>query len=162
MSTENDAETAPRTASDFIQEAARYVNWKPDPKHSQQARHDAHRALMAIHAYTAAVALETLRRIEPDAAERVAKHLDRDDWDLYCENAWWWHDHLAKGEPIDPDGAVFPKLAGDNTPAAIRQQVAQEIAAAIESRRDEYGWAQSSERVLTIAAGIAREIGGVE
>lgn len=114
----DDGPTELRTAADFIQEAARYVNWKPDQKHSEQARYDALRALNSIHAYSTTIALETLRRIDPDAAERVAKHLGRDDWDLYAENAWIWNDHLAKGEPIDPDGAVFPKLAGQTeTPA---------------------------------------------
>lgn len=118
MSTENRAETELRTAADFIQEAARYVNWKPSEKHSEQARYDALRALSSIHAYMAAVSLETLRRIDPAAAERVAEHLGRDDWDLYAENAWTWNDHLAKGEPIDPDGDVFPKLAGQTDPCA--------------------------------------------
>jgi len=118
MSSENRPETELRTAADFIQEAARYVNWKPDQKHSEQARYDALRALSSIHAYMAAVALETLRRVAPDAAERVAAHLGRGDWDLYAENAWIWNDLLAKGEPIDPDGDVFPKLAGQTEEAA--------------------------------------------
>lgn len=108
----DDGLAAPRTAADFIQEAARYVGWKPDEKHPIQARYDALRALNGIHAYsTAVVTLETLRRIDPDAAERVAAHLGRDDWDAYFENAWTWHEELSNGGSIDPDDGVFQKLA---------------------------------------------------
>jgi hypothetical protein len=117
MSTENRAETELRTAADFIQEAARYVNWKPDEKHPIQARYDALRALNGIHAYSTAVTLETLRRIDPAAAERVAAHLARDDWDACFENAWTWHEELSNGGPIDPDDCVFKKLTGQTEEA---------------------------------------------
>jgi len=116
-STPAEPEAGPRTAADFIREAARYVNWKPDDKHSQQARYDALRALNGIHAYSTAVALETLRRIDPAAAERVAQHLARDDWDAYFENAWTWHEELSNGRPIDPNDCVFKKLTGQTEEA---------------------------------------------
>jgi hypothetical protein len=102
----------PRTAVELIQEATRYVNWMPNEKHTQQARYDALSALMHIYAYSAAVALGTLQRIDPEAAERVARHIGRDDWDAYVENAWIWNEALSKGDPIDPDDYVFTKLTG--------------------------------------------------
>ena len=82
MSTENDTKTeAPRTASDLIQEAVRVVNWTPSEEHSEQARYDAAKALCSIYAYWTTVAMETLRRINPEAADRVATHIDGDlDW----------------------------------------------------------------------------------
>jgi hypothetical protein len=104
-------EYSPRTAADLIQEAVRVVNWTPDAKHSEQARYDAARAMSSIYAYWTTVALETLRRIDPAAAERVATHIDDDlDWQNACENAWAWHERLTKGEPIDPEGRIFPAL----------------------------------------------------
>ena len=103
----------PQAAANIIQETAWRVNWKPDEKHSQQARYDALRTLMHVYAFYATVSLETLRRVDPEAAERVARYLGNDDldWDVACENAWVWNERLAKGEPIDPDGWVFPRLA---------------------------------------------------
>lgn len=111
-----DTEYSPRTAADLIQEAARVANWEPDTKHSQQARYDAARALSSIYAYWTTVAMETLRRIDPAAAERVATHIDDDlDWQNACENAWAWNERLTKGEPIDPEGRTFPALTGQRT-----------------------------------------------
>jgi hypothetical protein len=103
------------TAAGVIQEAARYVNWNPDEKHSPQARYDAFRALMRIHAYSTAVTLETLRRIDPAAAERIAEHLNRDDYELAAENAWTWHERLTNDQPIDD--YLFQKLAGETSDA---------------------------------------------
>lgn len=104
------------TIDEMIEEACKYVNWNPSDKHSLKARYDALRALTRLHAYSTAVALETLRRIEPSAAERVAAHLDRDDYELAAENAWGWHEDLVSGRPIEADDPVFQKLAGRPAP----------------------------------------------
>jgi hypothetical protein len=105
-------ENAPRTAADIVQETAWRVNWTPNEKHSEQARYDCLRALMHVYAFSTAVAMETLRRIDPEAAERVASYVFGDDldWDCHSENAWAWNDRLTKGEPIDPEGRIFPAL----------------------------------------------------
>jgi hypothetical protein len=115
------------TAAGVIQEAARYVNWNPDEKHSEQARYDAFRALMRIHAYSTAVSLETLQRIDPGAADRVAEHLSHDDWDVRAECALLWHESLTGGARYAPFDEELHLLAGHHDPA-IRQQVAEEIA----------------------------------
>lgn len=118
MSTQTDEMLHPiETALGVIQEATKYVNWKPDQDHSEQARYDALSALNSFHAYIAAVSLETLRRIDPAAADRIAQHLDSDDWQTYCETAAEWNEQLAHGNAVDPDGTVFPKLTGQETTA---------------------------------------------
>lgn len=123
MSNENETkaepiEYSPRTAADLIQEAVRVVNWEPDEKHSQQARYDAARALSSVFAYWTAVTLETLRRIDPAAAERVVSHIDDElGWELACENAWGWGEQLAKGESIAPDAYPFLEIIGQTEEA---------------------------------------------
>lgn len=69
-----------RTAAELLAEATRYVNFRPDQKHPEQARYDALQSLTNVYAYCTVVALETLRRIDPEAAERVAEHCGLDDW----------------------------------------------------------------------------------
>lgn len=114
MSNENQAEfDEMRTAADVIGEAAWRVNWKPDEKHPMQARYDALRALMSVQSYSAAIAMETLRRIDPAAADRVAVHLGRDlGWDINAENAWAWEQALKDGQTIPDDAWPFAELVG--------------------------------------------------
>lgn len=105
-----------RTAAELLAEATRYVNFKPDEKHSQQARYDALQALTSTYAYCTVVALETLRRIDPAAAERVAEHCGLDDWQAKAENAAMWGRALANRRgTIDPNSRVFTHLAGPYT-----------------------------------------------
>lgn len=120
MSTENEAKNeVARTAADFIEEAAKYVNWKPGEEHSEEARYAALRALNSIHAYMATVSLETLRRIDPAAAERVAAHFAHEDAsEAHAWNAQVWHEDLVKGEPINPDSRVFNHLTGQTKEAS--------------------------------------------
>lgn len=104
-------------AAAVIGDAAWRVNWNVSKEHSEQAQHDALQALVHCYAYTTAVAMETLRRIDPAAAERVAAHFDDDPeglmWDWKCENVYAWEQAILAGKPVDPEGHVFPDLAGE-------------------------------------------------
>lgn len=110
----------PRTAADLIQEAARVVNWRPDEKYSQQARYDAALALSSLYAYWTTVTLETLRRLDPAAAERVTSHIDDDlGWADAHEHAYGWEQALDAGKPIPSDAWPFWEILGrpDTQPA---------------------------------------------
>lgn len=125
MGNENDEPNSaevfrPRTAADLIQEAARVVNWRPDEKHPQQARYDAALALSSLYAYWTTVALETLRRLDPAAAERVTSHIDDDlGWADAHEHAYGWEQALDAGKPIPSDAWPFWEILGrpDTQPA---------------------------------------------
>lgn len=99
-----------------IGDAAWRVNWTVSKTHPQQAQHDALQALVGVYGYATAVAMETLRRIDPAAAERVAAHLNEDDdglkWESRCEDAWAWEQSIRHLEQVDPMGRLFPQLAG--------------------------------------------------
>lgn len=113
----SDDEYSPRTAADLIQEAARVVNWTPGEEHSQQARYDAARALASVYAYWTAVAMETLRRLDPEAAERVVQHIDDDlDWADAHEHAFGWEQALNAGDPIRADAWPFWEIVGPVNP----------------------------------------------
>lgn len=121
MSNENETQNeVVGTAANLIQEAARVVNWTPDEKHSQQARYDAHRAMMGMFAYWTAVAMETLRRLDPAIAEAVATHIDNDlDWPTAHEHAYGWEQTLNAGDSIAVDAWPFWEITGqpDSQPA---------------------------------------------
>lgn len=103
-------------AAAVIGDAAWRVNWTVGKDHPAQAQHDALQALVGVYAYFAAVAMETLRRIDPDAAERVAEHLNDDEdgltWEAKCEDASTWEQAIRYREQVDPLGRLFPMLAG--------------------------------------------------
>lgn len=111
-------EYSPRTAADLIQEAARVVNWTPDTdKHSQQACYDAARSMASMFAYWTAVAMETLRRRDPELAERVTQHIDDDlDWQTAHEHAYGWEQALNAGRPIADDAWPFWEITNAVNP----------------------------------------------
>jgi hypothetical protein len=114
VSTENDTKTEPRrTVAALIKDAVRVVNWRPSDEAPQQARYDAAKALSSIYAYWTTVTMETLHRIDPAAAERVADHIDDDtDWQYAHEHAYGWEQALAAGNPIPVDAWPFPEVTG--------------------------------------------------
>jgi hypothetical protein len=145
-------ETAPRTAADLIQEAARVINWRPDEKYPLQARYDAARALASMYAYWTAVTLETLRRLDPAAAERVTTHIDDDlDWANAHEHAYGWEQTLDAGGSIAADAWPFWEITGGQTDIDIRARIIADLT----TRRAEITEGRPGWVYLTEAIGIA-------
>lgn len=159
-------------AAAVIGDAAWRVNWTVGEEHAPEAQRLALQALVTCYAYTTAVAMETLRRVDPDAAERVAAHFDSDPdglmLDIKHENAHNWEQALRSGQTIPSDAWPFTELAGHTT---IRHQVAEQIAAAITDAGDRRSKHRHHERTAVArlgevrhasyldAAKVAREIG---
>lgn len=98
--------------TDILGEAARDVYWSPDDAQPLRARFEACQALMHTHAYAVVVALEALRRTDPETAERVATHLADPDPDIDYERqqAWGWRNALADQGAIAADDSLFTRL----------------------------------------------------